>query len=87
MHGAHGALHVEWQELCEQSTSNNNNDGDLGRLTRTGPKRLHVLCLNGRILTRKIQHARTHARTHTHTHTHARTHKLSLSVVSQGKGC
>ena len=58
-----------------------NNNEYLERLTRTGPKRLHVLYRH--ILlhttwmnTHRLAHARTHthAHTHTHTHTHTRTH-------------
>ena len=53
----------------------NNNNEYLERLTRTGPKRLHVLYKY--ILSKFIAYnmnAHTHARTHTDSHTHAHTH-------------
>ena len=62
--------------ISVRKTSHNNNDY-LERLTRTGPKRLHVLYKY--ILSKFNEynmnaHTLTHARTHTHTHIHARTH-------------
>ena len=54
--------------------NNNNNNEYLERLTRTGPKRLHVLY---KYILSKFNaynmNAHTHARTHTDSHTHART--------------
>ena len=63
--------------LTYQHNSNNNNNEYLERLTRTGPKRLHVLY---KYILSKFNayniNAHTHARTHrdrTHTRTYART--------------
>ena len=51
---------------------NNNNNGYLERLTRTGPKRLHSLYMH---ILSKLQRVQTRARAYTrHTHTHIRTH-------------
>ena len=52
----------------------NNNNEYLERLTRTGPKRLHVLYKYIFVKIQCIQHECTHTRTHTDLHTHARTH-------------
>ena len=60
---------------------NNNNNVYLERLTRTGPKRLHVLykyilskfnAYNMNAHTHRLAHSqtRTHTDSHTHTHTH-----------------
>ena len=60
-----------WKRLVP--FNNNNNDEYLQRLTRTGPKRLHVLYKYIYIVKiQRIQHECTHARTHTDLHTHAR---------------
>ena len=65
---------------------NNNNVEYLERLTRIGPKRLHVLYKDIFVKIQCVQYecthahrlansrTRAHANTHTHTHTHARTH-------------
>ena len=57
------------------SDDDNNNNEYLERLTRTGPKRLHVLY---KYILSKFNaynmNAHTHARTHTDSHTHARVH-------------
>ena len=61
--------------------NNNNNNEYLERLTRTGPKRLHVLykyilskfnAYNMNAHTQRLAHTqtRTHTDSHTHTHTH-----------------
>ena len=75
---------------------NNNNDEYLEILTRTGPKRLHVLykhifvkiqCIHGCTHTHTYAHTQTRTRTHarartyTHTHTHTHTH---IPVAYQG---
>ena len=56
----------------------NNNHEYLERLTRTGPKRLHILY---KYILSKFNaynmNAHTHARTHTDSHTHARTHAIA----------
>ena len=57
--------------------NNNNNNVYLERLTRTGPKRLHVLykyifknAYNMNAHTHRLAHTQTRTHTHTHTHTH-----------------
>ena len=75
---------------------NNNNYEYLERLTRTGPKRLHVLYkyilsnfnaynMNAHTYTHTHTHARTHtdshARAHTHTHTHTHTHQSHIRAM------
>ena len=69
---------------------NNNNNEYLERLTRTGPKRLHVLY---KYIFVKIQnsihttwmHAHMHAHTQTRTCTHTRTHtNTHIPVTYQG---
>ena len=70
----------------------NNNNEYLERLTRTGPKRLHVLYkyilskfnaynMNAHTLARThtLAHARTHTHTHAHTHTH--THQSHIRAI------
>ena len=74
----------------------NNNHEYLERLTRTGPKRLHILYkyilskfnaynMNAHTHTRthtdSHTHARTHARTHSHTHTHIHTRTQACTVT------
>ena len=65
----------------EKERYNNNNNEYLERLTRTGPKRLHVLykyilskfnAYNMNAHTHRLAHTqtRTHTDSHTHTHTH-----------------
>ena len=49
---------------------NNNNNEYLERLTRTGPKRLHVL----------YKYILSKFNAHTHAHTHARTHRDSHTL-------
>ena len=57
---------------------NNNNNEYLERLTRTGPKRLHVLYKYIFVKIQCVQHECTHTRMHTHrladAHTHTHTH-------------
>ena len=57
------------------NNNNNNNNECLERLTRTGPKRLHVLYkyILSKFNAYKMN-VHTHARTHTDSHTHARAH-------------
>ena len=62
---------------CDRKLNNNdnNNNGYLERLTRTGTKRLHVLYKY--ILSKfnvSSMNAHTHARTHTDLNTHTHTH-------------
>ena len=68
----------------------NNNNEYLERLTRTGPKRLHVLykyilskfnAYNMNAHTHTLAHtdSHTHARAHTHTHTH--THQSHIRAI------
>ena len=58
---------------CFGAVHNNNNNNDyLERLTRTGPKRLHVLY---KLTLSKVNAYNMNA--HTHTHTHAHTHRLA----------
>ena len=57
---------------CEKNSkrvyyNNNNNDDYLERLTRTGPKRLHVLY---KYILSKFNAYNMNAHTHKHTHTH-----------------
>ena len=67
---------------------NNNNNEYLERLTRTGPKRLHVLYKYIFVKIQCVQHECTHTRMHTHrladarthTHTHKQTHTHQLHV-------
>ena len=71
-----------------QRDNNNNDDDDeyLERLTRTGPKRLHVLY---KYILSKFNafnmNAHTHARTHRDSHTHARarphTHQSHIRAI------
>ena len=49
----------------------NNNNEYLERLTRTGPKRLHVLYKYILVKIQCIQHECTRTHTQTHTHTQA----------------
>ena len=79
---------------------NNNNNEYLKRLTRTGPKRLHILYkyvlskfnaynMNARALApaRTHTHTHTHARTHAHTHTHTHTHNAVILRLKQWLPC
>ena len=61
----------------------NKNNEFLERLTRTGPKRLHVLYEYIFVKVQCIQHECTHTRTHTHRLTHAHTH-THTPVAYQG---
>ena len=53
--------------------ANNNNNEYLERLTRTGPKCLHVLYKYIFVKIQCIQHECTHTDSHMHAHTHTQT--------------
>ena len=56
----------------------------LERLTRTGPKRLHVLfkhILSKFSVYNMNAHAHTQTRTHTYPHTHAHTHQSHIRAI------
>ena len=67
---------LSWDWTDSVLTINNNNNNDyLQRLTRTGPKRLHVLYKHIFVKIQCIQHGCTHTRgTHTQTRTRMHTH-------------
>ena len=76
------------------NSSNNNNNKYLERLTRTGPKRLHVLYkyilskfsaynmnAHTRARTHRDSHTHARARTRTRTHTHTHTHQSHIRAI------
>ena len=67
---------------CLRRGNNNNNDEYLECLTRTGPKRLHVLCKYIFVKIQCIQHECTHTRTHARTHARTHTHRLAHAVLA-----
>ena len=93
LNGFNCAIQVDFD--ISRSLHNNNNEY-LERLTRTGPKRLHVFykyifvkieciqheCTHTRTHTHRRAHARmrAHARAHTHTHTHTHTPVASTTT-------
>ena len=66
--------HAQNIQQQQQNNNNLNNNGYLESITRTGPKRLHILQM---YMFSRFK-ARMHAGNATHTHTH--THTLSLSL-------
>ena len=84
--------HTSWRclvfhENCytdRQDVKCNNNNEYLERLTRTGPKRLHVLYKYIFVKIQCKQHECTHTRTHTHRLAQARTRAhVNVSYVRQ----
>ena len=81
MHGLNRVILYN-KDVCKINwLYNNNNNEYLQRLTRTGPKRLHVLYKYIIIVKiQRIQHECTHKRTHTHRlaymHTHTRLNEM-----------
>ena len=69
----------------DQWRNNNNNDEYLERLTRTGPKCLHVLYKYIFVKIQCIQHECTHTCTHTQSRTHMHTHTHTMVAVVGGR--
>ena len=67
-----GLLHCVRVSVSHSGSINNNNNEYLERLTRTGPKRLHVLYKYIFVKIQCIQHGCNHTRTHTHRLAHER---------------
>ena len=79
MYGLHRVILYN-EDVCKTNWLYNNNNEYLERLTRTGPKRLHVLYKYVIILKiQRIQHECTHKRTHAHAHTQTRIYAYAHS--------
>ena len=72
--GNHIKASCVYMAFNTDSSSNNNDNGYLERLTHVGPKRSHIF--KGACV--QCTHTHTHARTHTHTHTHTYTQLYTL---------
>ena len=66
------------QRGAEGETDYNNNNDYLERLTRTGPKRLHVLY---KYTLSKFNAYNMNAHTHTHAHTETLTHQSHIRAI------
>ena len=65
-----------------RAANNNNNNEYLERLTRTGPKCLHVLYKYIFVKIQCIQHECTHTDSHMHAHTRTHTHTHTQTPVA-----